>query len=56
MLILVRSGRESTRNIHMNQALGAHSTAFKRSPPQSKAPDSRRERQTLRQTFVMASF
>jgi hypothetical protein len=56
MHILVRSGRASTRNNHMNQALGAYRPAFKRSRPQSKAPDSRHERQTLRQTFVMASF
>ena len=54
MPILVRSSRESTRNIHMNQALGAQSTAFKRSWPQSKAPDSRHECQTLRQTFMMS--
>ena len=54
MLILVRSDGESTRNIHMNQALRSHQAAFKRSRPQSKALDSRRERQTLRQTFVMS--
>ena len=56
MHILVRSDGESTRNIHMNQALSAHQAAVKRSRPQSKALDSRHERQTVRQTFVMASF
>ena len=56
MLILVRSDGKSTRNIHMNQALSAYRPAFKRSRPQSNALDSRHERQTLRQTFVMTSF
>ena len=56
MHVLVRSDRESTRNIHMNQGLTAQSTALKRSQSQSKALDSRHECQKLRQTFVMFSF
>jgi len=40
----------------MNQALGAHWSVIKRSQPQSKAPDSRHERQKLRQTFVVFAF
>lgn len=56
MPILVCGLSEPTRNIHMNQALGAHHRVIKRSRPQSKALDSRLERQKLRQTFVMFSF
>ena len=46
----------STRNIHMNQGLRAQWGALKRSRPQSKALDSRHDRQKLRQKIVMFLF
>lgn len=53
MPFLVYGLGASTRNIHMNQGLRAQRSALKRSQPQSKALDSRRDRQKLRQTIAM---